>query len=186
MNDESIVRLYWDRYEDAISVSSAKYGTYCATIANNILFNMSDAEECVNDTWLKAWNSIPPQRPAVLSAFLGKITRNLAFDLYRKLHREKRGGKNIDAVLDELEECVSGHDETEKQWEANELREEIDRFLLSLPEEKRYMFILRYWYADSVTDIAKRFGVSAGNVSVMLNRIRGKLKDHLTEKGFDL
>ena len=117
MDDRLIVQLYWDRNESAISESSKKYGAYCASIARNILQNASDAEECVNDTWLHAWNSMPPQKPSVLSAFLGRITRNLSFDLFRRLHREKRGGGNIDIVLDELAECVSGNDDTDRLWE---------------------------------------------------------------------
>ena len=186
MDDRLIVQLYWDRNESAISESSKKYGAYCASIARNILQNASDAEECVNDTWLHAWNSMPPQKPSVLSAFLGRITRNLSFDLFRRLHREKRGGGNIDIVLDELAECVSGNDDTDRLWEEKELRSEIDRFLSLLPEDKRYMFILRYWYSDSVSDIAKRFQTSANNVSVTLSRVRQKLKTQLIERGFDV
>ena len=115
MEDERIVLLYWDRDEAAISESSMKYGAYCTSIAQNILKNPADAEECVNDTWLHAWNAMPPHRPSLLSTFLGKITRNLSFDLYRKMHRGKRGGSQVDAVLDELEECVSGKDNIERK-----------------------------------------------------------------------
>ena len=114
--DTHIVQMYWDRNETAISESAMKYGTYCTSIAQNILQNPADAEECVNDTWLHAWNAMPPHRPSLLSTFLGKITRNLSFDLYRKMHRKKRGGSQMDAVLDELEECVSGKDDIERQW----------------------------------------------------------------------
>ena len=126
MEDERIVLLYWDRDEAAISESSMKYGAYCTSIAQNILKNPADAEECVNDTWLHAWNAMPPHRPSLLSTFLGKITRNLSFDLYRKMHRGKRGGSQVDAVLDELEECVSGKDNIERQWEMKELVAEIN------------------------------------------------------------
>ena len=124
MDDERIVQLYWDRNETAITESAVKYGSYCASIAYNILNNMADAEECVNDTWLHAWKAIPPHRPTILSTFLGKITRNLSFDLYRRLHRERRGGSNLDQALDELAECVSGKDNTERQWEVKELIKE--------------------------------------------------------------
>lgn len=186
MDDEWIVRLYWDRNETAISESSKKYGAYCAAIADRILQNRSDAEECVNDTWLHAWNAMPPHMPSVLSVFLGKITRNLAFDRFRKLRREKRGGGSFDVVLDELKECVSGSDDTERRWAEKELTDEINRFLSHLPREKRYMFLLRYWYADSVSDIAERFQTSPNNVSVTLNRIRQKLKRYLIERGFDV
>ena len=186
MEDKEIVRLYWDRDENAIYESSRKYGAYCSSIARNILKNFADAQECVNDTWVRAWNSIPPHRPSVLSVFLGKITRNLSFDLYRKQHRDKRGGHTIDLVLDELEECVSGKNDPEKDWHEKELSEDIDRFLDTLPEDKRDMFILRYWYADSLSDIAERYSTNVNNVSVTLNRIRKKLKNYLVERGYDI
>ena len=143
MDDESIVALYWARNEAAIAESAKKYGAYCTSIARNILQSRSDAEECVNDTWLRAWNAMPPDKPSVLAAFLGRITRNLSFDVYKRQRREKRGGTGVDAVLDELAECVSGLEDTERQWTQRELREEIDRFLLALSEEKRCIFILR-------------------------------------------
>lgn len=186
MNDDLIVQLYWDRNETAISESSKKYGAYCTAIARNILQSISDAEECVNDTWLHAWNAMPPHKPSVLSAFLGKITRNLSFDRFKELRREKRGGGSIDLVLEELAECVSGNDDTECLWEEKELKKEIDRFLFLLPKEKRYMFILRYWYADSISDIADRFHTSANNVSVTLSRVRQRLKRYLIERGFEV
>mgnify|MGYP000718176804 CR=1 FL=1 len=186
MDDNDIIQLYWDRNEQAIRITSDKYGHYCKAIARNILNNEEDAEECVNDTWLHAWNAMPPHRPSLLSTFLGKITRNLSFDLYRKMHRKKRGGSQMDAVLDELEECVSGKDDIERQWEMKELIAEINQFLQKLPEEKRCMFVLRYWYVDSIGEIADRLGRSENYVSVTLNRIRGKLHTHLTERGFEV
>ena len=186
MKDEAIVRLYWDRNEQAIRESASKYGEYCGFIARNILFNWTDTEECVNDTWFHAWNAMPPHRPSLLSTFLGKITRNLSFDLYRKMHRKKRGESQMDAVLDELEECVSGKDDIERQWEMKELIAEINQFLQKLPEEKRCMFVLRYWYVDSISEIAERLGRSENYISVSLNRIRGKLHIHLTERGFEV
>ena len=166
MEDTHIVQMYWDRNETAISESAMKYGTYCTSIAQNILRNPADAEECVNDTWLHAWNAMPPHRPSLLSTFLGKITRNLSFDLYRKMHR--------------------GKDDIERQWEMKELIAEINQFLQKLPEEKRCMFVLRYWYVDSIGEIAERLGRSENYISVSLNRIRGKLHTHLTERGFEL
>ena len=167
MEDTHIVQMYWDRNETAISESAMKYGTYCTSIAQNILQNPADAEECVNDTWLHAWNAI-------------------SFDLYRKMHRKKRGESQMDAVLDELEECVSGKDDIERQWEMKELIAEINQFLQKLPEEKRCMFVLRYWYVDSIGEIAERLGRSENYISVSLNRIRGKLHTHLTERGFEV
>ncbi len=178
-----IVRLYWVRDEAAITESVKKYGAYCTAIARNILQNGSDAEECVNDTWLHAWNAIPPHVPSVLSAFLGKITRNLSFDRFRKMHRDKRGGGSFDVVLDELKECVSGSDDTERRWEEKELKDEINRFLSHLPKEKRYMFILRYWYADSVSDIAAMTRLNSRRISVRLFRTRKKLYQTLKEEG---
>lgn len=186
MDDASIVQLYWDRSESAIEESSNKYGAYCASIARNILHSEPDEEECVNDTWLRAWNAMPPQKPSVLSAFFGKITRNLSFDRYKKLLRKKRGGHQMDAVLDELSECVSGREDTERQWDEKELADEIGRFLQGLPREKRALFILRYWHAFDLSEIARRAGMSENNVSVTLGRLRGKLKAHLAERGYDV
>lgn len=186
MVDDDIVKLYWDRDESAISETATKYGSYCTSIAHSILLNNADVQECVNDTWLHAWNAMPPRRPSVLSTFLGKITRNLSFDLYKKHRRIRRGGSNIDEVLNELDECVSGNDNTEKQCEVKELINEINQFLLSLPEGKRCMFILRYWYAYSISEISNRLNISENNVSVSLNRIRRKLRTHLIERGFDI
>lgn len=186
MTDDDIVKLYWDREESAIAETSAKYGAYCSSIAINILHNRDDAEECVNDTWLHAWNAMPPQKPSILSAFLGKITRNLSFDLYKKLHREKRGGDGIDLVLDELAEIVSGGEDPADSYDAAELKKDINLFLDSLSDDKRNMFVLRYWYADSVSSIAKRFATSENTISVTLNRLRGNLKTYLTERGYCL
>ncbi len=186
MEDEKIVQLYWDRNEKAIEESSMKYGSYCRNIARNILQNEEDAEECVNDTWLNAWNAMPPHRPSVLPTFLGKLTRNLSFDRYRKLHRDKRGGHTIDLVLDELEELVSGQNDPEKKWQEKELTENINRFLLDQTEEKRTLFILRYWYALDISEIAKRTGLSSNRISVNLNRIRSKLKIFLRERGYEI
>ena len=121
-----------------------------------------------------------------MSAFLGKITRNLAFDRYKRLHREKRGGGQTALVLEELEECVSGREDPEAQWQTKELTAEIDRFIKELPREKRTLFILRYWYAESIPEIAARCAMSENNVSVTLGRIRRQLKAHLAERGYDI
>lgn len=186
MQDAEIVRLYWDRNEQAVEASSAKYGAYVSAIARNILNDREDAAECVNDTWLHAWNAMPPHKPAVLAAFFGKITRNLSFDRYKKLHREKRGGYGVDLVLEELEEIVSGQEDPERQILGKELVSEIDRFLKTLPREKRCMFILRYWYAAGIPEIAGRFHLTRDNVSVTLSRIRRQLRTYLTERGYDI
>ena len=186
MEDEKIVQLYWDRSELAIEESSRKYGPYCSAIAGNILTSQQDVEECVNDTWLHAWNAMPPHRPEMLSTFLGKITRNLSFDRYKRLHREKRGGHSMELVLDELAECVSGKDDPDGAYLLKELKEEIGRFLQGLSVEQRYQFILRYWYAASIAEIAKRFHKSENQISVSLSRIRKKLRSYLEEKGYSL
>lgn len=186
VNDQQLVQLYWERKEAAITESSAKYGGYCSTIAYNILRTAPDTEECVNDTWLHAWNAMPPHKPLLLGAFLGKITRNLAFDRYKSLHREKRGGGSTALALDELGECVSGREDAEGQYAAKELMDEINKFLLTLPPEKRYAFVLRYWYADSIPDIAARLHLRENQVSVSLSRTRAKLKNYLTERGYDI
>lgn len=186
MEDSQIVQLYLDRNEAAIAESAGKYGPYCHAVARNILESRADAEECVNDTWLRAWNAIPPHRPQVLSSFFGKITRNLAFDMYRKNCREKRGGYQTDLVLDELAECVSGQDDPQKTWQEHELQRDLNAFVRKLPKKHRYMFILRYWYTESIADIAQRCGASENSVSVTLNRIRAKLKEYLKERGYDI
>lgn len=185
MEDTRIVQLYWDRDQTAISETSTKYGNYCTSIAKNILGNNEDAEECVNDSYMKAWNSMPPHRPNMLSTFLGKITRNVSFNRYKHNNADKRGGSEISAVLDELSECVSGKDNVEQEIEYKELVKVIDSFLDTLSPEKRSIFVCRYWYTDSISEIAKQFNMRENTVSMTLNRIRAKLKKHLTERGYD-
>lgn len=186
MEDSDILRLYGERNERAIEETSVKYGRYCGKIAMNILHSREDAEECVNDTYLHAWNAIPPKMPQILSAFLGRITRNLSFNRYKSLHADKRGGGEMELILDEIAEIVSDGESAEDEMMRQELSKEIDGFLASLSEEKRGMFIRRYWYSDGVIDIAKRYGKSESTVSVTLNRIRKKLRDYLKERGYDL
>ena len=186
MEDKQIVQLFWDRNEQAIQESSIKYGNYCRSIARNILQSEEDVKECVSDTWLNAWNSIPPHKPSVLSTFLGKLTRNLSLKRYQKNTRKKRGGHNIDLVWDELTEIVSGKDDPELISEEKELKEAINQFLRELPKEKRILFLQRYWYAFSITEIAARTGLSKNNVSVSLSRLRDKLKEFLYERGYDI
>lgn len=186
MEDSQIIQLYWNRDQAAIPATSQKYGNYCLSIAQNILGNSQDAEECVNDTFLNAWNTIPPHRPNMLSTFLGKITRNLSFNRYKYNHAEKRGNGEIHCVLDELAECVSDTDDVEQEIDRRELVKEINIFLESLPSVKRDIFVGRYWYADGVQALAKRFKMTDNNVSVLLNRTRKQLKTHLSERGFEL
>jgi RNA polymerase sigma-70 factor (ECF subfamily) len=185
MDDLKIVQLYWDRDEQAIPATADKYGSYCTSIAKNILGNKEDAEECVNDTYLNAWNSMPPHRPSVLSTFLGKITRNLSFNRYKHNTADKRGGGELLVVLDELADCVSGKDDMEQEFDHQELVKAINAFLDTLPRGKRSIFICRYWYTDSISDIANRHGMKDGAVSMTLNRLRANLHDYLLERGFE-
>lgn len=185
MDDEKIIQLYFDRDEQAIPATAEKYGSYCTSIAKNILGNLEDAEECVNDTYLKAWDAIPPHSPKMLSAFLGKIVRNLAFNRYKHNTADKRGGGELPAVLDELSGCISGKDDVAKAYEYKELTVAINAFLRSLPAQNRNVFICRYWYTDSISDIAARYGMSYAAVSMMLNRLRIKLHNYLTEWGLE-
>ena len=184
MQDLSIVELYWARDEAAIWESQCKYGTYCHSIAQNILFNCEDSEECVNDTWMRAWNTIPPQRPSVLHTFFGKITRRLAFDRYKLQTAQKRGGGEIALVLDELDGCIPSADRVEDNLEAKELAQSIMRFLKALPERECNLFIRRYFFAETVQVIAKRYGLTANHVAVVLSRVRTRLKDHLRKEGY--
>lgn len=186
MEDEKIVQLYWDRDEQAIPETSGKYGNYCMSIARNILGSAEDAEEYVNDTYLHAWNAMPPHRPGMLSTFLGKLARNLSLNRYQHNTAEKRGGGQSAAVLDELGELVSGGDEPEQACDRRELIEAINAFLDALPRDKRRIFVCRYWYFDSVSEIAARFGITENRVSVTLSRLRRKMHDYLSERGFML
>lgn len=186
MDDAKIVQLYWDRNEQAIPVTANKYGNYCTSIAINILGNREDAEECVNDTYMNAWNSMPPHRPNILSTFLGKIVRTLSIKRYKHNTADKRGGGQATVVLDEIAEFVSDTDSVEQEIDHRELVKAIDSFLDRLPTDKRNIFVCRYWYFDSVSDIANRFGMTENNVSVTLSRLRLKLHNYLLERGFEL
>lgn len=186
MDDNSIIQLYWDRNDQAIIATSEKYGHYCKAIAKNILNNEEDAEECVNDTYLNAWNSMPTHWPEQLATFLGKITRNLSFNKYKRSHAEKRGGGEIALILDELTDCVSDIDNVEQIIDRQELAKAINSFAKSLSIKKRTIFVRRYWYADSVSDIARDYGMLQGTVSKTLERTRKQLKAYLTERGFEL
>ena len=186
MDDEMIVQLYWDRNEQAIPATAEKYGGYCTAIARNILGSREDAEECVNDTYMDAWNAMPPHRPGVLSAFLGKLTRNAAIKRYRRNTADKRGGGQSAAVWDEIAEFVSDTDGVEQAYDRRERVKAIQGFLDTLSAEKRTLFLRRYWFFDSASHIAQRFGMTENNVSVTLSRLRLKLRRYLLERGFEL
>lgn len=186
MDDNGIIRLYWDRNDQAIRATSEKYGRYCKAIAKNILNSDEDAEECVNDTYLNAWNAMPTHWPEHLAAFLGKITRNLSFNRYKHDRAEKRGGGEMAFVLDELMDCVSDIDNVEQIIDRQELIKAVNSFVRGLSAKKRNIFVRRYWYADSVSEIAGDYGILQGNVSKTLERTRKQLKAYLTERGFEL
>lgn len=184
MEDSQIVELYWQKSEDAISETVNKYGAYCFTIADNILHSAEDSEECVNDTWLHAWNAMPPQRPNVLRMFLAKITRNLSFNRFNARSVEKRGGGEIPLVLDELSECLAGGADVEAAYEVTELEQCICRFVRALPERDRNVFVRRYFFTEPVASIAERYGLTANNIMVALSRTRKKLKHELMKEGY--
>ena len=184
MPDDRIVELYWQRSESAITETAAKYGDYCQTIAYNILYNREDAEESVNDTWLDAWNNMPPHKPSILSSFLGKITRRISIDRWRKKHAGKRGGGEMDLVLDELEDCVSDPTDVEMVIEQQEMARVIREFLDGLGETERRIFLRRYWYMDSIAGIALEFDFTESKTASMLHRTRGKLRDKLESEGY--
>ena len=186
MEDDKIIALYWQREESVISVTAEKYGPYCTAIAHSILRSRRDEEECVNDTWLAAWNAMPPHRPNILSAFLGRLTRNLAFNRYTRDRADKRGGAETELVLHELEEMVSGCEDVQSELERQELVRELNVFLDALSAKKRAIFLQRYWYAHSVGDIAERWGMKETAVSMTLHRLRRDLRQYLTERGFAL
>lgn len=182
MEDERIIDLYWQRNETAIEESGRKYGAYCGAIARNILRSPEDTEECVSDTWLRAWNVMPPEKPSRLAAFFGRITRNLAIDRFRKNKTRQFGGQ-YPVCLDELGECVG---ESAPLEDGLALRELINTFLRELPEKNREVFLLRYWYFLPVEEIAERTGASAGAVKMILSRARNKLKACLEKEGFGI
>lgn len=183
MEDTQILDLYYARSEQAIGETSKKYGSYCYSIAKNILENRQDAEESVSDTWLAAWNVIPPQRPNVFSAFLGRITRNLSLDRWRKNRAFKRGGGEMQLALEELQGCVSGSVSLENEMIRRETLASIRRFLDGLSPVERNVFLCRYWYLDTSEEIAEKSGFSATKVRSMLQRIRGRLNTHLEKEG---
>ncbi len=186
MEDNQIIKLYQERSETAISETANKYGVYCHSIAYRILHNEEDSEECVNDTYFRTWNSIPPQNPNVFSVFLGKITRNLALDKYRYYNREKRGNGQTMVVLEELENCIPSRKSTEQEIDDKMLVELLNTFLEGLPVKKRTIFVQRYWYLRPISEIAQEFHVSESNIKITLFRIRNKLKNVLEKEGIVL
>lgn len=182
LEDYEIIQLFYARSEQAIAEVATKYGTVCNRIAKNILNNVSDAEECVNDTYLAAWNTIPPQSPNPLKTYICRIVRNISIAKYHR-NTARRRNSYYDMALDELENCLISPNGVDEEILAKELAALINSFLASLDKESRVMFVSRYWYADSISDIANRFQISNSNAAVRLSRIREKLKLYLREEG---
>lgn len=183
MDDNKIVKLFLERRETAIEEAMRKYKNYLMKIAVNILSSREDAEECVNDAFLKAWEMIPPREPELLSSFLGKLTRNLAINRFRRENTAKRGGGAAEA-FEEMSELIPGGVNIEGEAETRELLREINSFLKRLSARDRDIFICRYWYCDSISELSRVFSVTETNVSVILNRTRKKLRDHLKKRGY--
>lgn len=184
MEDERIVELYWQRNEDAISETALKYGRYLHGIACQILANASDAEECVNDTYQGAWHAMPPHRPRILSTFLGKITRRISLDLWRRNHAQKRGGGEMSLIMDELEGVISSREDVEAVIEQQEMARIIREFLDALPKTERRVFLRRYWFMDPIADIASDYAFTQSKVTSMLHRIRTRLRKKLESEGY--
>ena len=182
LDDKTIIQLYWDRDERAISETDSKYGTFCSRIAENILENKEDAKECVNDTYLKTWNALPPEWPDILPAFIGRIVRNLAFNSYNSRKAVKRGGGQTDIALEELEECIADK-AADFAVEESVLTEIIDSFLGTLSRKNRQIFVMRYWYTESIGYISSVMKMTENSVSVALNRMRKKLLIYLDKRG---
>lgn len=196
MEDGKIIELYWGRSESAISATSEKYGGYLYAISHRILRDDGDSEECVNDTYLKAWDSMPPERPKALRFFLGKITRNLSLDRYRTKGREKRGGGQVEESFEELKECFSAAQGigqagqgARKEWDPENavdqlaLRDCLSRFLGELSRENRAIFLQRYWYFLSIKEIADELEIGESKVKMSLHRTRENLKSFLEKEG---
>lgn len=184
MEDNRIIALLFARDAGALDECRSSYGAYCRAIARNILGSEDDAEECENDVYLAAWNAIPPERPVSLRAFLGKIARNLALGRRERDSAQKRGGGTIDAVLDELAECLGAPGEVSERAEAAELAAAVDAFLRRRGERERRIFLRRVFFCDPISDIARRFGISEAAVKSSLSRTRAALRSCLKKEGF--
>ena len=186
MDDRQIVDLYWERSESAIAESQRKYAGYCRSIAYAVLNSREDADECVNSAFLRAWEAIPPARPAVLSAFLGKITRNLALNRLKQADAQKRGGGQVPLLLAELEDCLPGGQTVEAAADDRALARAIDGFLAGLPASRRRLFVRRYWYMQPIREMAEQAGASESRIKSQLFRLRKQLKAHLEKEGIEL
>jgi RNA polymerase sigma-70 factor (ECF subfamily) len=186
LEDSEIFDLYWQRSEAAINETAKKYSRYCHSISFNILHNHEDAEECVNDTYSRAWNAIPPNRPNCFAVFLGKITRNLSLDKYKKHTAGKRGLGQTELALSELDECIPSASSVEQETNEKELVQLLNQFLENLPQQKRIIFVQRYWYLMPMKTIAEEAAANEGQVRTALFRIRGSLKAFLKKEGITI
>lgn len=186
MDDAGIIELYFQRSEDAIAETDRKYGPYCTKIAMNILSSLPDSEECVSDTWLKAWNAMPPQKPDILSAFLGRICRNCAISRYRERGAKKRAGDEFSLSLDELDECIPSKTDPARAVDEKELGEIISRFLKKQSKDARVIFVRRYFYGDELGNIARRLSFSESKVKSSLFRTRRALREFLESEGVSI
>lgn len=184
MTDEAIVALFFERDEDAIERSKDKYESYLTAIAVNVLGNREDAEEAVNDTYMAAWDAIPPHKPQCLATFLGKLTRRIAVDAFRRRHRQKRVASEYALSLDELSDCLKADSDTEAHYDAVELSAAVNAFLRTLSKDKRRAFIGRYYYLDPVKTVAAYCGMSEAKLKSLLYRLRCDLKAYLQKEGF--
>lgn len=184
MEDGRIIELYWAREQSAIEQTQRKYGSFLMSLANNILANREDSEESVSDTYMAAWNAMPPHRPDSLRAFLSKLVRRISIDLLRRRESLKRGGSQYTLSLSELTECLPGGRDSQQEAEARELARAVADFVKGLPEKTRKVFLGRYYFLDSVRDVAGYCGMTESNVKTTLHRTRLALRAHLEEEGF--
>ncbi len=186
ISDSNIIELYFARDEQAIGLTAERYGSYCFTVADNILKNIQDAEECVNDTYLRTWNTIPPTRPASLKHYLAKITRNLALSRWRQNHADCRGGGQISMALDEMEEFLADTREPASEADRAALSDCLNRFLRGLSRRDCDIFLRRYFYMEDTDTIARRHGMKTANVLLILSRTRSRLRTYLEKEGFSV
>ena len=183
MEDQKIIALFFARKEQAIQETDRKYGGFCYCIANRILNDPEDSQETVSDTYLSAWQAIPPQRPKLLKAFLGRISRNFALNRWQARKTEKRGGGEIPLALEELGDCISQGPTVEQSFDAMQLRQALRKFIAQLEEQEKRVFLQRYWYLESIADVSRQFGFSESKTASMLFRTRKKLKKYLVQEG---
>jgi len=186
MTDAKIIKLYFSRSEIAIAETDRKYGKSCRSLSYNIVKSFEDSEECVNSTYLKVWETVPPKKPESLKAYLFKIVRNISLNLYEKIHTQKRGRGEIDLVLEELSELIPSGSSVEKASDDNTIKAVLNYFLSNLSDEKRDIFVLRYFYLKSIKEIADDMSASEGKIKMTLKRLKDELKELLEKEGIEV